>query len=221
MSENIDYYFTANSPWTYLGADLFHRIAAKHGSQVRYKPVDLVHIFGLSGGLPLPKRAPQRQAYRLVELRRWAAWRGLPLNSMPAHFQPTVPHLANRMLVALTHAGEDAGPLSRAMMRAVWAEERDIWDPATLAALATECGLDGEALVSRAGAAEIEAAYAANAEDALAAQVFGAPTYVWRGEPFWGQDRLEMLDAALADGRAPIPVADFVPAPPAIQGENS
>ena len=118
------------------------------------------------------------------------------------------------------NAGEDAGPLSRAMLRAVWAEERDIWDPATLAALAGECGLDDAALIARAGTDEIEAAYAANAEDALAAQVFGAPTYVWRGEPFWGQDRLEMLDAALADGRAPIPVADLVPAPPATQGEK-
>ncbi|MHA1113623.1 MAG: 2-hydroxychromene-2-carboxylate isomerase [Alphaproteobacteria bacterium] len=220
MSEPIDYYFMVNSPWTYLGSELFDRIARKHGARILYKPVDLVHIFAQSGGLPLPKRAPQRQAYRMVELHRWRALRDLPLNVTPAHFKPVAPHLANRMLVALALTDTDPGPLSRALMRAVWAEDRDIWDEATLTAIATERGLDGGDLVARAGTDEIEAVYAANTKEALAAQVFGAPTYVRRGEPFWGQDRLEMLDAALAEGRAAIPVADFVPEPPTTEGDT-
>ena len=84
------------------------------------------------------------------------------------------------------------------MFRARWAEERDIADPATLRAIAASCALDADAIEARAGTPEVGATYAAATQAAIDAQVFGVPWYVYRGEPFWGQDRLDFLGRALA-----------------------
>src|SRR6185436_5116132 len=82
----VDYYMTPSSPWTYLGHARFAEIAKHHGAQIKVKPVDFGVIFPQSGGLPLPKRAPQRQAYRLMELRRWKEHLGVPLVVQPKYF---------------------------------------------------------------------------------------------------------------------------------------
>src|SRR3954470_13841048 len=80
MPATIDYYFAPNSPYVYLGHERFVRIAREAGATIVVKPVDLGgKVFPVSGGLPLSKRAPQRQAYRLVELKRFSQWLGLPL----------------------------------------------------------------------------------------------------------------------------------------------
>ena len=161
-------------------------------------PVDLAgRVFPGSGGLPLPQRAPQRQAYRLVELRRWSNHLGIPLNLQPRHFPPKGHDAARLIILADLQAGSDAAmTLAFAIMRALWAEEKDTGDAATLAALADQCGLPGARMITELGAAD--ARYAQYTDQAVEAQVFGAPWYTYLGEPFWGQDRLEFLDRALA-----------------------
>ena len=72
MSTHVDYYLAANSPWSYLGHERFCAIAKAAGANIRLWPVDFGRVFPASGGLPLAKRAPQRQAYRLVELKRFS-----------------------------------------------------------------------------------------------------------------------------------------------------
>ena len=86
MAQHIDYYASLNSPWTHLGAARIEALAAKHGASLRIWPVDFGTVFAGSGGLPLPKRAPQRQAYRLMELRRWRDFLGVPINIQPKFF---------------------------------------------------------------------------------------------------------------------------------------
>ena len=199
MTKQIEYYFTPVSPWTYLGHDRFLALAASVGATVEYKPTDYGKVFPISGGLPLGKRAPQRQAYRLFEMKRWSSHLGLALNPHPKFF-PVSADLASRVLVAADRGGEDTGRLLGAITRAVWAEERDISDPATLIALAEAVGIDGRPLLDAADGETVRTAYEAHTEDAIAAQVFGAPTYIYRGEPFWGQDRLDFLERALAAG---------------------
>jgi 2-hydroxychromene-2-carboxylate isomerase len=199
MTKLIEYYFTPVSPWTYLGHDRFLALAASVGATVEYKPTDYGKVFPVSGGLPLGKRAPQRQAYRLFEMKRWSSHLGLALNPHPKFF-PVSADLAARVLVAADRSGADTGRLLGAVTRAVWAEERDISDPATLIALAESVGIDGRPLLAAADGEAVRTAYEAHTEDAIAAQVFGAPTYVYRGEPFWGQDRLDFLERALAAG---------------------
>jgi 2-hydroxychromene-2-carboxylate isomerase len=198
MPKTIDYYFTPVSPWTYLGHARLLAIAADHGAVVHPKLIDLTKIFPLSGGLPLPKRAPQRQAYRLQELARWRDFLGVPINFQPK-FGASSGDLATRWIIA---AGEksagDALALAGAIMRARWAEERDIADPATLADIATALGQDAAALAARADAPAVAALYEASTQEAIDRQVFGAPTYAVGDELFWGQDRLDFLARKLA-----------------------
>jgi 2-hydroxychromene-2-carboxylate isomerase len=171
MSKTIDYYLSPVSPWTYFGHDRLVAIARKHGASVNLKPIDLGRIFPISGGLPLAKRAPQRQAYRLYELARWRDFLKLPINIQPKF---------------------------GAILHGRWAQERDIADPVTLAELAQGAGLEATALAARAASPEIAARSEALTQEAIDAQVFGAPWYVYGGEPFWGQDRLDFLDRALS-----------------------
>ena len=198
MAKVVDYYFTASSPWTYFGHDRFVALARRHGAMVNVKPVDLGRVFPVSGGLPLKQRAPQRQAYRMVELRRWSAHLGVPINTQPKFF-PVSGDLAARWILAATEQDAAAGlSLAGAFMRAVFAEERNIADGATAVAIAGEQGLDSATLGVRADSPAIAARYEALTQEAIERQVFGAPTYVYRDELFWGQDRLDFLDRKMA-----------------------
>ena len=198
MALTVDYYFTPVSPWAFLGHDRFAALLRDGGHRVHVRPVDYGVIFPASGGLPLPKRAPQRQAYRLVELRRWAAHLGIALNPQPAFF-PVDGTAATRLVVATVLAQGDAAALELAgrVGRAIWVEQRNVADPAVLDALLVEAGLP-VSLRAQADAPEVTARFADDTQRALAAGVFGAPSYVVDGELFWGQDRLDFLARKLA-----------------------
>ena len=197
MAAHIDYYFSLNSPWTYLGAKRFERLLDRYGASVSVMPVDFGEIFPETGGLPLPKRAPARQAYRLVELERWSATLGVPINLHPKHF-PYPDHQAALLVNAATASSGKPLALAHAILKALWVEERDPGDEAVLTELAKETGHDGPALLEKSKTPEMEEAYKANTKQALEAGVFGAPSYVVEGEIFWGQDRLDFLDRKLA-----------------------
>lgn len=196
MSRVIRYYYTHISPWSYLGHARLGEIAARHGAVIDYVPVTLSAIFPHTGGQPLAKRAPERQAYRLVELRRWAPRLGLPLNVEPRHF-PTDDRPSARLALTTKAHGHDIAALSLALMRACWVEERDIADPATLVAIANACGLEGQALLDEAEGEAGQQRLDAACQAALADGCFGTPWYMVDDEPFWGQDRLEMVEEAL------------------------
>ena len=198
MSRVVDYYFTPVSPYTYLGHERLVAIANRHHAAINVKPVDLGKVFGVSGGLPLKQRAPQRQAYRLVELERWARYLGLPINRQPAFF-PVSGDLASRWILAASDgSAADALKLTGAILRAVWAEECNIADAGTLTTIAREQALDAAALEVGAATPATAVRYAALTQEAIDLQLFGAPTYVYGGELFWGQDRLDFLDRELA-----------------------
>ena len=196
MAKVIDYYLSLMSPWSYLGAARFADILRRAGATAVCKPVDFGRIFPASGGLPLGKRAPQRQAYRMMELRRWRDRLGIDLNLQPRYF-PTAESLAAGVVIAARESGAEVLELSAAILRAVWAEERDIAEPETLRALAGELGLDGDRLLDAAASDEVRRAYEGDTEEAVARGVFGAPTYILEDEIFWGQDRLDFLARGL------------------------
>ena len=197
MTRTIDYYFATISPYAYLGHDRFVAIAQKHGATVAVKPINLGEVFPVSGGLPLSKRAPQRQAYRLVELERWAHFLGKPMRIQPQFF-PVNGDLAAYWILAAAESGSmQALALAGAVGRAIWEQNRNIADAATMEAIAAERGLPGS-LAQRAQASEIAEKYAALTREAIARGVFGAPTYIVEDELFWGQDRLDFLDRKMA-----------------------
>jgi carboxymethylenebutenolidase len=196
----IDYFFAPISPWTYLGHGRFVALAKRHGAAVNVLPVDYGRIFPVSGGLPLPKRAPQRQAYRLVELKRFSEHLGIPLNLHPKHFPASGDDAARLILTVAAADGSDAAlALTGTVLRATWADERNIASADDLATLLAECRLPAARLDESRGAAA-QAAYDAATQRAIDAGVFGAPSYVIDGEIFWGQDRLDFVERRLARG---------------------
>jgi 2-hydroxychromene-2-carboxylate isomerase len=196
MSKVIDYYMSPISPWTYLGHARMHEIAKRHGANINVKPIDLGAVFPVSGGLPLPKRAPQRQAYRLFELKRWRDYLQVPLTIQPKFFPADSANAALIIHAAKTEGAERQMKLAGGMLKAVWAEERNLADLETLRAIAREQGLEADKLLAVLDSAK--PTYEAATKEAIERQVFGVPTYIYRDEPFWGQDRLEFLDLALA-----------------------
>lgn len=200
MPRQIDYYFTLLSPWTYLGHDTFIELVRQHGLPVRYRPTPLRSVFEETGGLPLPKRHPVRQRYRVLELQRWRAKRGLPLTLFPKFFPYDVA-LADRIVLAVIARGDDPAGFIGEVLADVWAREQDMSRPELILAAAQRAGLDPAGLAEAAQGEEIEQAYKSAIADAVEAGVFGAPSYVLDGEIFWGQDRLELLADALASGR--------------------
>ena len=196
MTTVIDYYLSPVSPWTYLGAERFRKLAASHNAEVNVFIMDLGMVFPETGGLPLPKRSPQRQAYRLQELARFSAFLDIPLSVKPAHFPPSSP-LANLVIMAARegHGSEAAMKASEALLAQIWSQDTDIGDSTTAISALNAAGLPGDVLVSDAQAnsdayAEL---VAKDSRAAIEANIFGAPSFVVDGEVFWGQDRLDML----------------------------
>ena len=193
----VDYFFAPVSPWAYLGHARFSAMVKDSGASVRVKPMDLGVIFPVSGGLPLGKRAPQRQAYRLVELKRFSEHLGLPMNIQPAFF-PVQGNDAAQLIIAtdMAHGAAAALDLAGRFGAATWAQQRNIADVAEQRTLLGEAGLPAT-LMDSAATPEVAARYAAYTEEARDAGVFGAPSYVVNGEIFWGQDRLDFVERRL------------------------
>ncbi len=196
----IDYYFTVLSPYVYLAGTRPAEIAARHGAELRYLPLDANALFARTGGLALKDRHESRRAYRLQELRRQSKKAGLVLNTAPARW-PTNPAPASYALIGAQAAkdkgaGGDLAVLLHGFGRAAWAEDRDIAEDEVIRDCLSAAGFDpGLADSSLLIGAET---YAANLEEAATRGVFGAPFFVVGDEMFWGQDRLDDLDLHLA-----------------------
>ena len=200
MARQIDYYFSTVSPWAYIGHALFEDVAKANNLKINYKPVTLGELFAETGGLPLAKRHPARQRYRMLELQRWRDKRGLTFHLKPKHW-PFNARLADGVVIAALEAGLNPEPFLRRVYQGSWEGQLDLGDAATITKLADESGLPGAKLVARAPSDEIGAIYNKNRDDAIAAGVFGSPAWVLDKEVFWGQDRIELLADALKSGR--------------------
>jgi len=198
MALTVDYYFAPQSPWTYLGHARFAAMARAAGAAIRVLPVDLGgKVFPISGGLPLPKRAPQRQAYRLLELKRYSEFLQIPLNPQPKYFPVNGDDAACLIIAVDLHDGSEAAmKLTGAVLAACWAQERNMADEKVLAELLAEQGLDANRL-EQAWSQTARERYEAYTQQAIDAGVFGAPSYVIDGEIFWGQDRLDFVERKL------------------------
>ena len=204
MERTIEYYYALASPWSYLGNERLGRIAAEHGARIDPIIIDYDPVFTAAGTVPLPERPRVRKAYRLVELARWSRFRAVPLNPEPRFYRGETEEPDERqaalMVTAAKEAGLDSLALSHAISRALWAEERFPFRPDELLAIAKEEGFDGPALLHAAEQPETVRAYEEATRQAIQRDVFGMPFYRLDGEPFWGQDRLELLDRALRAG---------------------
>jgi 2-hydroxychromene-2-carboxylate isomerase len=200
MSRAVDYYFTLASPWAFLGHKPFLDLARQYGVTINYKPVDLGEVFPHTGGLPLPKRHPARQKYRILELQRWREARGVALKINPTHW-PFPAATANRTIIAVAQSGSDPGAYTQRAFEGVWVRDEDLAGDDKLVPLLNECGHDGAKILASAKSDTIGKIYADTAAEAVERNVIGSPCYVLDGEVFWGQDRLDLLASALKSGR--------------------
>ncbi len=199
MGRTVDYYFAPQSPWAYLGHQRLADIVQRTGASLRVMPIDLGgKVFPISGGLPLGQRAPQRQAYRLIELQRFSEHLNAPLNLKPRYF-PVGGDDAARVIIAadLAQGAAAAMKVAGAVLSACWVQERNIADEKVLAELLAEQGLPA-AVLEQAHSQAVQERYESYTQAAIDAGVFGAPSYVIDGEIFWGQDRLDFVERALA-----------------------
>jgi 2-hydroxychromene-2-carboxylate isomerase len=196
MAQRIDYFFALGSPWAYLGHRRFLDIAAKAGREIRFMPCITGKLFPAAGTLGLKDRPQARKTYRMAELKRWREHLGMPLTLEPAYF-PADENLAARTVIAVQERGLDCGALAETYMRVVWAEEKNIADPEVIDEIAAAHGHDGPGLREAAEARTVGERYEEFTEEAVAASVFGYPTYIVDGEMFWGQDRLDFVARAL------------------------
>lgn len=200
MTQVIDYYFTSISPFSWFGIKQLVAIAEKNNKSINFKPVVLGDLWAISGAVPPAQRPEIRQRLRLVELQRTAHMRGLKINIKPAHF-PTDPTLADNCVYAIQAAGGNPADFAYSLGEAIWSKELNISDEGVLAELIGQAGFDAKAILVHAKSDEAAATRAQNSQDAIAADVVGAPAYVYNGEAFWGQDRLDYLDHMLTSGR--------------------
>ena len=199
MGRTVDYYFAPQSPWAYLGHQRLADIVQRTGAAVRVMPMDLGgKVFPISGGLPLGQRAPQRQAYRLVELQRFSQHLHVPLNLKPKYF-PVGGDDAARLIIAadMSQGPQAAMKIAGAILTACWAQERNMANDKELTELLSEQGLPGQ-LMDASRSQSVQERYESYTQAAIDTGVFGAPSYVVDGEIFWGQDRLDFVERALA-----------------------
>ena len=194
---NIDYFTFPLSPFAYLAGTRLEEVAAKHGASVTYKPFGLIKIFEATGTLPPGQRHPSRQAHRLQELARVAKFNEMEINIKPAHWPTNPVPSMSAMIAAQEAGGGDMAGLSHAILRACWAEEKDIAQDDVIKACLKANGFD-ESLADSgllSGSETIER----NTNEALERGVFGAPSFLVDDQVFWGQDRLAHLDQYLSD----------------------
>jgi len=193
----IEYFYSLASPFTYLGSEKFQSIAKKYNAEIVEKPCDLVGgIFSKTGGVPVPQRSPQRQKYRLDELKRWSEFLNIKINVKPKFFPPTNPHIPATYTIAANLLGVKVF-FGHELLKKLWIEEQDISNEKNIELISKQFKIDFKALSSLAKSEKVSKIYSDNTEEAIKKNVFGTPTYIFNSELYWGQDRLEFLDRAL------------------------
>ena len=193
----VEYYYSIASPFSYLALERFLSLVKKYNLEIEEKPLDLVgKIFSNTGGLPVPKRHPSRQKYRLIEIDRIAKKFNVKINKQPKFFPPSDPHLPAKFVIAACKKG-DKLRFGKMCLEYIWSLEKDISDYKILEEICEKLKLNFEEIKNLALSDEIDLKYKKNSKDAIDQNVFGAPSYVFENEIFWGQDRLEYLEDAI------------------------
>lgn len=196
----VDFYMSIESIWTHVGHAALLAACARAGATLRYRPAPLQALFAETGGVSYRQRHLARRRYRDYELQRWCARRGVVLD-LSSSFLPPRAELADRFILACARAGLDPSGFCQLALDAAWREKQDVAEPALIEKLARQAGLPAGELLDTARSATIAVAYRNNLARGIEANVFGMPSFVLDGEVFWGQDRIEMLEEALAGGR--------------------
>ncbi|HEX9209995.1 MAG TPA: 2-hydroxychromene-2-carboxylate isomerase [Bradyrhizobium sp.] len=200
MTQVIEYFFSISSPWAYLGAERLVALAGRHN--LRIKPL-LMTTIDEHGWIPLKSKPPVRQRYVRSEIGRWSRHLGvhMQVDNRPSDLKDPTP--AAMMVVAAETTGAEGLPLALALQRAYWESAADIGAPGIRREIADANGYDGRRLLSCEQTQDVGERWKENRTRAIECGVFGSPTYLFDGELYWGQDRLDFLEHHVVTG-APV-----------------
>lgn len=194
MPRTLEFLFDVGSPTTYLAHKRLPDLIARTGAEVVYVPVLLGGIFKATGNAS-PVAVPSKGVYMGADMARFARKFGVPLNMNPYFPINTI----TLMRMAAGVVGEDPFPkLVDTLFDAMWKGRKNMGDPEVLASVLSGAGFDPAALQALAESAEAKDRLKTNTESAVARGAFGAPTFFVDDEMFFGQDRLDFIEEALA-----------------------
>ncbi|WP_305989359.1 2-hydroxychromene-2-carboxylate isomerase [Roseibium sp. MMSF_3544] len=194
----IEYVYSAHSAFAYLGSAEIQRICADHGVVLVHRPILLSPVVEAQRSPAFRKRTQQHVDYFFGrEIERWAEFRSVPIiNHRPSQHDADY-SIASGMIIALGETGPQTDRMAHRLMDAHWREDVDLSDEIALKAIARELGLDPETHLTKAASREVQDTLQANTQWAVSKALFGSPTYVVDGDPFYGQDHLPLVERAL------------------------
>ena len=202
----IEFFFDCSSPWTYLGFHNVQPLAAELKVPIRWRPILVGGVFNSvnpSVYASREKPVPAKRDYMLKDLQDWARLAGLKI-VMPPKVFPVNSVKAMRGCIWLDSLAPQGRlvPFASAVFEAYWGRDEDISQDAVLAALCRQCGIDEQAFFAGIAQDDIKAQLKANTDELIRRGGFGSPTiYVGGDDMYFGNDRLELVRAALARGR--------------------
>jgi 2-hydroxychromene-2-carboxylate isomerase len=194
MTKSVDFYFDVGSPTTYLAHNRLKQLKLEYGCSIIYHPVLLGGLFKASGNSS-PVTVPAKGRYMMMEdLPRFAKLYNVSLNNNP-HFPINTLNLMRGAVSALNEAYFDT--YIDTIFNAIWVESRNMADIDTVIEVLSVAGLDAKAILEATQKPEVKQKLISNTEQAVERGLFGAPTMFVDGEMFFGQDRLQFVEAAL------------------------
>jgi len=195
MTKSVEFYFDLGSPASYLAATQLPRLCAEAGAELVWKPMLLGGVFQATGNHS-PATIPAKGPYMMKDLARFARRYGVPFQFNP-NFPINTLLLMRGAVGMQMHEPERFPAYVDAMYRAMWAEPRNLNDPATVGAVLQEAGFDAAKMLALANSQDVKDRLKAVTQEAVERGVFGAPTMFVGKQMFWGQDRLDFVREAL------------------------
>ncbi|WP_421693423.1 2-hydroxychromene-2-carboxylate isomerase [Aestuariivirga sp.] len=197
----LTFWFDVHSPWVYLASFRIGDVARKHKLSLRWRPLHLPRLLDDIGGVKPLEATPARVAWFRQDIADWAE-----LQNVPLRIHPNYPLRNSRALRACLLAEDEgrAEAFVRRLLRGYWAEGADITDLDLLAGWGEEAGLDGGAVKAAAVSDEFKLRLEQNTAEAIVRGVFGVPTVDTGAKLYFGNDRLDLLDIHISQGKIPL-----------------
>jgi 2-hydroxychromene-2-carboxylate isomerase len=197
MIARVEFFFDYGSPWSYIANARLPGVAKRAKATIAYRPMLLGGVFKATGNRsPADNPVESKQRYGALDLKRWAARANVPFQRNPHFPINTLPLM--RLAVAAERSGVFPA-FHAALWPAFWADARNLGDPAQVRRVLELASLDSEGLLAGSQSAEVKDELKATTEEAVARGAFGAPTFFVGGEMFFGNDRLDFVEEALAN----------------------
>ena len=194
MSKSVEFFFDVGSPTVYLAATQLSKIAGRHGATVLWRPFLLGGVFKATGNVS-PATAPAKSRYMGDDLERFARRYKVPFLFNP--FFPVNTLALMRGAVAYQQQGR-LDQYIEAIFSAMWVTGKNMNEPTIVAEVLDTIGIGAQEFLVAIAAQDVKDKLKSNTEEAVERGAFGAPTFFVGDEMFFGQDRLDFVEAALA-----------------------